>query len=173
MEWSYGVEYWSGEESNFGVAKILITPTDRECSGSVVECLTWDQGAAGSSLTGITALWSFKARHIYPSLVLVQPRKTRPCLTERLLMGRKESNHLQIQFRHLQGWTQRGCLRGGTSSQRLEPSGASRELGESVWGAVMEAHWRGVRGSSPRNFLKSMSLRMHFKPFWSPLFHIL
>ena len=25
---------------------------------------------------------------IYPSLVLVQPRKTRPCLTERLLMGR-------------------------------------------------------------------------------------
>ena len=32
------------------------------------------------------------ARHIYPSLVLVQPMKTRPCLTERLLMGRKESN---------------------------------------------------------------------------------
>ena len=31
-------------------------------------------------------------RYIYPSLVLVQPRKTRPCLTERLLMGRKESN---------------------------------------------------------------------------------
>ena len=33
-----------------------------------------------------------RARHIYPSLVLVQPRETRPCLTERLLMGRKESN---------------------------------------------------------------------------------
>ena len=29
---------------------------------------------------------------MYPSLVLVQPRKTRPCLTERLLMGREESN---------------------------------------------------------------------------------
>ena len=28
----------------------------------------------------------------YPSLVLVQPRKTRPYITERLLMGRKESN---------------------------------------------------------------------------------
>ena len=27
-----------------------------------------------------------------PSLVLVQPRKTRPSLSERLLMGRKESN---------------------------------------------------------------------------------
>ena len=29
------------------------------------------------------------ARHIYPSLVLVQPRKTRPYITERLLIGRK------------------------------------------------------------------------------------
>ena len=29
---------------------------------------------------------------MYPSLVLVQLRKTRPCLTERLLMGHKESN---------------------------------------------------------------------------------
>ena len=61
----------------------------RERSGSVVECLTRDRGAAGSSLTSVTALWSLS---IYPSLVLVQPRKTRPCLTERLLMGRKESN---------------------------------------------------------------------------------
>ena len=32
------------------------------------------------------------ASNIYSGLVLVQPRKTRPCLTERLLMGRKESN---------------------------------------------------------------------------------
>ena len=32
------------------------------------------------------------ARHIYPCLVLVQPRKTRPYITEILLMGRKESN---------------------------------------------------------------------------------
>ena len=32
------------------------------------------------------------SRLIYPSLVLVQPRKTCPWLTERLLMGRKESN---------------------------------------------------------------------------------
>ena len=29
-------------------------------------------------------------------IVLVQPRKTRPCLTERLLMGRKESNQTKI-----------------------------------------------------------------------------
>ena len=38
------------------------------------------------------------ARHIYPTLVLVQPRKTSPCLTERLLMGRKESNQTKQNF---------------------------------------------------------------------------
>ena len=32
------------------------------------------------------------SKNINPSLVLVQPRKTRPCLTERLFMGRKEAN---------------------------------------------------------------------------------
>ena len=34
------------------------------------------------------------SKNINPSLVLVQPRKTRPFKTERLLMGRKESNKL-------------------------------------------------------------------------------
>ena len=63
----------------------------RERSGSVVDCLTRNRGAAGSSLTGVTALWSL-SKNINPSLVLVQPRKTRPFITERLLMGRKESN---------------------------------------------------------------------------------
>ena len=33
----------------------------------------------------------FLSKNINPSLVLVQPRKTRPFITERLLMGRKES----------------------------------------------------------------------------------
>ena len=32
------------------------------------------------------------SKNINPSLVLVEPRKTRPYITERLLMGRKESN---------------------------------------------------------------------------------
>ena len=42
------------------------------------------------------------ARRIYPSLVLVQPRKTRPCLTESLLMGRKESNQTNKQsYKHV------------------------------------------------------------------------
>ena len=34
----------------------------------------------------------FLSKNINPSLVLVQPRKTRPYITERLMMGRKESN---------------------------------------------------------------------------------
>ena len=34
----------------------------------------------------------FRHLHINPSLVLVQHRNTRPYITERLLMGRKESN---------------------------------------------------------------------------------
>ena len=37
------------------------------------------------------------SKNINPSLVLVQPRKTRPFITERLLMGRKESNQTKHQ----------------------------------------------------------------------------
>ena len=35
-------------------------------------------------------------KNINPSLVLVQTRKTGPYITERLLMGRKESNQTKI-----------------------------------------------------------------------------
>ena len=38
------------------------------------------------------------SKNINPSLVLVQPRKTRPFITERLLMGRKESNQTKLMF---------------------------------------------------------------------------
>ena len=36
----------------------------RERSGSVVKCLTRDRGAAGSSLTGVNALWSLSKKHL-------------------------------------------------------------------------------------------------------------
>ena len=36
----------------------------RERSGSVVECLTLDRRAAGSSLTGVIALWSLSKTHL-------------------------------------------------------------------------------------------------------------
>ena len=35
-----------------------------ELSGPVVECLTQDWGAAGSSLTGVTALWYLSKTHL-------------------------------------------------------------------------------------------------------------
>ena len=44
----------------------------------------------------INALPYLFQRHLYPSLVLVQPRKNRPYITERLLMGRKESNQTYL-----------------------------------------------------------------------------
>ena len=53
-----------------------------------------DRGAAGSSLTDVTVL--SLSKNINPSLVLVQPRNTRPFITERLSMGRKDSNQTKI-----------------------------------------------------------------------------
>ena len=55
----------------------------REYSGSVVECLSRDREVAGSSITALCP-W---ARDINPCLVLVQPRKTHPNITEKLLTG--------------------------------------------------------------------------------------
>ena len=52
----------------------------------VVEYLTRDQGAAGLSHISVTMLCQW-ARNIYPCLVLVQPRKTRLDITEKLLTG--------------------------------------------------------------------------------------
>ena len=46
---------------NKGVARMLNIYSR---SGSVVECLTPDLGAAGSSLTGVTALWSLSKTHL-------------------------------------------------------------------------------------------------------------
>ena len=63
------------------------------------------------------------SKNINPSLVLVQPRKTRPFITERLLMGRKESNQTNKQTNkqigseknisqgnHYTSWKQRTCF---------------------------------------------------------------
>ena len=58
----------------------------REHSGSVAECLTQHRGAPDLSLTGVTVLCPW-ARHIYPCLVLVHPRKIPPVITEKMLTG--------------------------------------------------------------------------------------
>ena len=73
------------------IAREVTSLTPRERGGSVEECLTRDRRAVGSSLTRRHCVVSL-SKNIYPSLVLVQPRKTRPFITERLLMGHKESN---------------------------------------------------------------------------------
>ena len=54
----------------------------------MVECLTRDRKVVGSSLTGGNALCP-SARHFILCLVLVQPRKTCPNMTEKLSLGRK------------------------------------------------------------------------------------
>ena len=69
----------------------IYTTFERERSGSEVECLTRDRGAAGFEPHRRHCVVSL-SKNINPSLVLVQPRKTRPFITERLLMGHKESN---------------------------------------------------------------------------------
>ena len=70
-----------------------------ERSGSVVECLTQGQGVqVRASLASLCCV-------LDPSLVLVQPRKTRPHITERMLMGRKESNQTKsMNSPHLTTW---------------------------------------------------------------------
>ena len=83
---------------------VLKRTVSNKRNGSVVECLTGIRGAASSSLTVVTALWFLSKTHLSqlstsstqedPSLF------NRPCLTERLLMGRKESNQT-IQNQHL------------------------------------------------------------------------
>ena len=57
-------------------------------SGSVVECLPLDRGFEPRRHHCVVSL----SKNIIPSLVLVQLRKTLPFITERLLMGLKESN---------------------------------------------------------------------------------
>ena len=63
----------------------------------MVECLTRDQGQ-GVRTSPASLSCDPWARCIYPSLVLVHPRKTSPCLTERLFLGHKESNQTNKQL---------------------------------------------------------------------------
>ena len=67
----------------------------------MVECLTRDRGVVGSTLTGATALCPL-ARHIYPYLVLVQPKKIRPDIAESVLTWTKriKSNKQKTPNKH-------------------------------------------------------------------------
>ena len=67
MDSNLHVSHWGGGGGG-GLNAVLLVPKLRprswERSGSVVECLTRDRGAAGSSLTGVTALWSLSKTHL-------------------------------------------------------------------------------------------------------------
>ena len=70
------------QDTIFNIMRLLCRCSTKGGGGGAgVECLTRDRGAAGSSLTGVTALCPLTSQ-INPSLVLVQPRKTRPFITE-------------------------------------------------------------------------------------------
>ena len=62
-------------------------------SGRVLDSRPKGRGFEPHRRHGVVSL----SKNINPSLVLVQPRKTRPFITERLLMGRKESNQTNKQ----------------------------------------------------------------------------
>ena len=51
-------------KSTVSMSSYFYHPKYRERSGSVVECLTRDREAAGSSLIGVTALWSLSKKHL-------------------------------------------------------------------------------------------------------------
>ena len=59
--------------------------SNRERSGRVLDSRPRGRGFEPHCVVSLS-------KNIIPSLVLVLPRKTRPFITERLLMGRKESN---------------------------------------------------------------------------------
>ena len=67
----------------------------------MVECLTRDRGFEPNRRHYVVSL----SKNINPSLVLVQPRKTCPFITERLLMGRKN----QIKQKQQQKYGLKSC----------------------------------------------------------------
>ena len=60
----------------------------QERSGRVLDWRPRDRGFEPHQGHCLVSL----SKNINPSLVMVQPRKTRPFITERLMMGHKESN---------------------------------------------------------------------------------
>ena len=67
MRFRYSIAYAQKPPLNVPTAQkppLNVPSYVRERSGSVVECLTRDREAAGSSLTGVTALWSLSKTHL-------------------------------------------------------------------------------------------------------------
>ena len=65
-----------------------------------LSCRVLDSRLRGPLVRTLTASLCSWARHINSSWVLVQPRKTRPYIPKRLLMGRKESHQQKTSTCH-------------------------------------------------------------------------
>ena len=79
---------------------VEITDMHRERSSSVVECLTRDRGAAGSSLNGVTALWSLSKTHL--SCLSTGSNQEEPSLFNwKIVYRTKESNQTNKRVRML------------------------------------------------------------------------
>ena len=60
-----GTRVCDNQHSRTSLSSINVSDiAGEERSGSVVECLTRDLGATGSSLTSVTALWSLSKTHL-------------------------------------------------------------------------------------------------------------
>ena len=70
---------------------------DRERNGSVVECLTRNLEGPRVRPHRRHCVVSL-SKNINNSLILARHRKTHPFVTEKLLMGRKESNYSKTMF---------------------------------------------------------------------------
>ena len=73
FELKFDMEYIRHEQSRVPLTSAMAALCDSskplqiqkgEHSGSMVECLTRDREAPGSSLTGVTALWSLSKTHL-------------------------------------------------------------------------------------------------------------
>ena len=92
MQASVGRFHFRNQVLNAPVICIHCSPTYGEgaqwLSGRVLDSRLKGRGFEPHRRHCVVSL----SKNINPSLVLVQPRKTRPFITERLLMGRKETN---------------------------------------------------------------------------------
>ena len=79
-------------------SNVFLSVTNKNMGAQWLSCRVLDWRPKGHGFEphwrhGVVSL----SKNINPSLVLIQPRRTRPFITERLLKGRKESNKKNLQ----------------------------------------------------------------------------
>ena len=83
-------------------------------------------------------------KNINPSLVLVQSRKTRPYITERLLMGRKESNQANklCIYVYIDCWLySKTCLSGHSKEKTSYRLMKVKSIAECSKGIILQSFW--------------------------------